>query len=121
MIIPEPHIIPGDEKQSEFWYTDYLTTLFRASQNLQLTSRDGAIQNGDKAGNLSAQFVVYTSNGTANTEDTVSHTLGRVPVGYITVLQDKAAVVYDSGTDWTETAMYLKTSVATVTQTLLVF
>lgn len=121
MILSEPRLIPEGTENPEFWLNDQLTTLFQAAQNLALTSRDGAIQNNDKAGNLSAVYCVFTSNGTANTEDTVAHTLGRIPTGYIVVDQDKAAIVYDSATAHTTSTLYLKTNVATVAWKLLVF
>ncbi len=121
MILPEPTIIPEGTANPEFWYNDQLQSLFFAAANLQLTSRDGAIQNNDKAGNLSAVYCVFTSNGTANTQDTVPHTLGRIPLGYIVVEQDKAGTVYDGGTTFTDTNLYLKTTVASVAWKLLVF
>jgi len=121
VILSEPTIIPEGTENPVFWYNDQLTQLFQAAQNLQLTSRDGAIQQDDKAGNLSAVYCVYTSNGTANTEDAVSHSLGRIPSGYMVVRQDKAGIVYDSGTTFTDTKLYLKVSVASVALTLLVF
>ena len=121
-IIPEPMIIPPNDPNPEFWYNDQLVQLFNAMMNLGLTSRDGVIQNGDKAGNLSGTYVVYTSNGAANTEDAVPHSLGRVPVGYFAVRQDKASgEPYDSGTTFTNTTIYLKSPVASVAWTLLVF
>jgi hypothetical protein len=120
-ILAEPTIIPEGDPNSDFWYNSQLQQLFFAAQNLQLTSRDGAIQNNDKAGNLSGVYCVFTSNGAANTEDAVPHTLGRIPLGYIVVHQDKAAVVYDSGTAFTDTKLYLKSSAASVAWTLLVF
>lgn len=71
--------------------------------------------------NLDVSTVSVTSNGSANTEDAFAHTLGRIPVGYLVVNQDKAASVYASGTTWTKTTIYLKTSVATVALKLRVF
>lgn len=65
--------------------------------------------------------ITLTSNGTANTEDTVVHDLGRVPRGFLVIKQDKAASVYDSGTAWTQSRIYIKTSVATVALTLWIF
>lgn len=120
-ILAEPVIIPEGTSNPEFWYNDQLSRMFQSIQNLLLTSRDGTIQDDDKAGNLSAVYVVFTSNGTANTEDTVSHELGRTPVGYIPVKQDKAAVLYDGTTAATSTNIYWKSSAATVAWTVLIF
>ena len=70
---------------------------------------------------LDIYIVSYTSNGTANTEDAVAHGLKRVPLGFIVCSQDKAGVVYASGTAHTATNLYLKNSVATVATKLIVF
>ena len=120
-ILSEPVLIPEGTENPEFWFNDQLAQLFFSAQNLMLTSRDGAIQDGDKAGNLSGVWVVFTSNGTANTEDAVTHSLGRVPLGYRPAKQDKSAVLYDSGTAFTDTTIYWKSSATTVAWTVLVF
>lgn len=121
MILPEPTLMPDGTENPEFWMNSQLQQIFFASQNLSLTSRDGAIQQGDKAGNLSAVFVVFTSNGTANTEDSVTHTLGRIPRGYIPVSQNKSAVLYESGTAFTSSKIYLKSTAVSVAWIVLVF
>ena len=68
-----------------------------------------------RAGNLDAQYVdVYTPG--ADTEFAVPHGLGRKPIGYDVVRQDKACSVYDSsGGSWGNNIMYLKCDVANVT------
>lgn len=70
---------------------------------------------------LDVDLVSYTSNAIANTEDTVAHDLKRVPLGFIVYSQDKAGVVYWSGTAHTATNLFLKNSVATVATKLIVF
>ena len=120
-ILGEPIPCDPDDPLATYHQDEYLRQLYMTSQNLSLTQRDGAIQNYDKAGNLSAKHVVFTSNGVANTEDTIPHKLGRVPVGYVVVKQDKAGIVYDGGTDFTTTNIYLKSSVASVAWILMVY
>lgn len=120
-ILGEPIPCDPDDPLATYHQDEYLRQLYMTSQNLSLIQRDGPIQNWDKAGNLSGKYVVFTSNGAANTEDAVPHKLGRVPVGYIVVKQDKAGIVYDGGTSWTTANLYLKTSVASVAWTLMVF
>lgn len=117
----EPPIIPAGTPNAEFWYNDQLQQMFQSMQNLFLTSRDGAIQNTDKAGNLSAVYAVFTSNAVANTEDAVAHVLGRTPLGYFVVSQNKAGTLYDSTTAATGTTIYWKSSVASVAWVVLVF
>ena len=120
-LLGEPNPVSNDDPLATYHQDEYLRQLYMVSQNLSLTQRDGPIQNWDKAGNLSAKYVVFTSNGAANTEDAIPHKLGHVPVGYVVVAQDKAGIVYDSGTDFTTTTIYLKSSVASVAWTLMVF
>lgn len=120
-LITEPIPFEENDPNVEFLYLNQLQRIVSAANFLSLTSRDGAIQQGDKAGNLNAVWVVFTSNGTANTEDTVPHTLGRVPFGFLASCPDKAAVIYNGTTAWTTSNIYVKTSVATVAWKLLVF
>ena len=114
IVLQEPIPIPPDTPNAAFFYNQQLAMLFQGLRNLSFTQRDGAIQHNDKAGNLDAKWVVFTSNGTANTEDAITHALGRVPVMILAAVPDKAARLYDSGTTWTSTTIYLKTNVATV-------
>lgn len=68
--------------------------------------------------NIEGQWQTYTSNAVANTEDTLGHTIGSIPLGVIVVSQDKAGSLYQgptTGTAWTSTNIYLKCSVASVT------
>lgn len=83
---------------------------------------DGSISNQEKSENLDGQFIVLTSNG-ADVETTIPHTLGRVPVGYIVVSQNKASSLYHASTDtaWTNENIYLKSSIETTTYTILIF
>ena len=93
-------------------FNNDLITLFTAFQR-RVRFGDGTAGHSE---NIDGEFVTYTSNGTANTEDTVSHTLGSIPIGYIVIKQDKGSSVYEGGTSWTTSNIYLKqtgTSVAT--------
>lgn len=62
--------------------------------------------------NVDAAVVSYTSNATPDTEDTVAHTLGKIPTYFIVGDIDKGGVVYRSGTTFTSTNIYLKCTVA---------
>ena len=72
-------------------------------------------------GNLYGQVKIYTTNAVANNEDTVAHTLGRAPIGFLILNRDKAGVVYDGGTAWTATNIYLKCDTASTTVTIWIF
>ncbi len=80
--------------------------------------RFGEGTTGTRGENISGEFVTYTSNGSVDTEDTIAHTIGAVPIGYIVIKQDKAGSLYDSGTSWTDSNVYLKCDVASVTFSL---
>jgi len=121
MLVPEPIPIEEGAEDAEFIYMLQLRDVVQVARSLSLTSRDGAIQNFDKAGNLNAVWSVFTSNGTANTEDAIPHTLGRIPLGAIISVPDKAAILYRGSTVWTATTVYFKTSVATVAWKVLLF
>lgn len=121
MLVPEPIPIAEGAENAEFIYTAQLRDVVQVARALSLTSRDGAIQNFDKAGNFNGVWSVFTSNGTANTEDAIPHTLGRVPLGALVSLPDKAAILYRGSTTWTTTTVYFKTSVATVAWKVMLF
>jgi hypothetical protein len=120
-LLGEPVPVSQDDPLALYHQDEYLRQLFITSQNLALTQRNGAIQNNDKAGNLAGKYVVFTSNGVANTEDAVPHALGAIPTGYIVVNQNQSAVLYDGTTPWTKTIIYLKSSAASTLWTVLVF
>lgn len=76
--------------------------------------------NGTDVENVRGAWVTYTSNAVANTEDTVPHGLAVVPIGFIVIRRDKAGVVYDGGTSWTNSNLYLKCSTASTVITMFV-
>jgi hypothetical protein len=83
---------------------------------------DGDISNGEKGENIDGVFLVFTSLG-ADAQNTIAHSLDRVPSGYIVVSQNKAGSLYHALTDtaWTSSNIYLKSSVATVIYTIFIF
>ncbi len=72
--------------------------------------------NSDSNGeNIDGQWKVISDTGTINTEFSLSHSLGSIPVGYLVTKINKGGVIYDSGTAWTSTNIYLKCSAANAT------
>ncbi len=71
--------------------------------------------------NLGGNVVTYTTNATANTQDTVAHGLPYTPRGYLVINKSEAVDLYDGGTTWTSTDIYLKATVASVDVTMIVF
>lgn len=61
-----------------------------------------------------------TTPGVANTEFNISHNLGRIPDGFLLLLQDQAAIFYKGVTAWTTLLVYLKCNVATVNYTIII-
>jgi len=70
--------------------------------------------------NIAGQFQTFTSNIAADTEDTVAHTLGIIPIGYIVTDISKGGVVYHDpgGTAWDSTDVYFKTTIASAVVTV---
>lgn len=73
------------------------------------------------ADNMDEREISFTSSGTPNAENTVAHTLGKIPSGFIVVNRDKAAHLYKGSTVWTTTSIYLKSDIATVAFKILVY
>ena len=64
--------------------------------------------------------ISFTSNGVADTETTVAHSLGRVPTGVYVYEQDKAGSLYKSKA-FDANNIYMKSDVATVAFKVIVF
>jgi hypothetical protein len=79
--------------------------------------RFGPGTSGNDGENIYGQWVTFTTS-TADTEVTVPHTCGVVPVGYLVTKVNKGGVIYDSGTAWTSTNIYIKCSTANTIVTL---
>lgn len=73
------------------------------------------------ADNMDAAVVSYVTNAVPDTEDAVAHGLGRVPTYFAVVDRDKGGVVYRSGTAFTKTTVYLKTTVAGAAVKVILF
>ena len=71
--------------------------------------------------NHDAKMVTFTSSGTPDVENTVPHSLGKIPSGYLVYSRDKAATLYDGATAWTKTDIYLKANVATTVFKIIIF
>jgi hypothetical protein len=85
------------------------------------TALDGVLNGGLRIDeNFDGEIVSYSSNAIANTQDTVIHGLGKIPVGFLVIDIDKGGVVYRSATS-DETNLYLKCSTATTAVTLFIF
>lgn len=68
-----------------------------------------------------AKKITYKSNATADTEDAVTHNLGRVPDGFFVTSIDKGGQVYMSNKPSTAEKIYLKCSSAAANVSLTLF
>jgi hypothetical protein len=71
--------------------------------------------------NIKGEWIDYTTNAIANTEDTIPHNLGEIPKGWIEFSRDKAGVLYKGPTAWTASDIYLKNSLASVAVRIFVY
>jgi hypothetical protein len=107
-----------DKQQPEDYIKDVDKDLINLFTVLKGRVAFGSGSDGAKGENISGEFQVYTSNAVADTEDTIAHTLGAVPIGFIVINIDKGGVVYDGGTAWTSSNIYLKCSTTSTNITL---
>jgi len=68
-----------------------------------------------------SQSLSVSDTGNADTEFSVTHHLGRVPAGFLLTKSDAACAVYDSGTTWTNSLIYLKCNAANAAIEITVF
>jgi hypothetical protein len=108
IILPKPQ-----DKQDEDLYNVLTTFVFSVTKIL-----NGGILFQD---NFDCKLVSFTSNATPDTEDTIAHGLGRTPTGYLIYSKDKAGILYDGGTAFDATNLYLKCNVASVALKIIVF
>ena len=68
-----------------------------------------------------SESLTVADSGSADAEFSITHHLDRTPIGFIATKSDAACSVYDSGTTWTTTTIYLKCDAANVALTITVF
>jgi hypothetical protein len=71
--------------------------------------------NGTALDNMQGRWVNVVTPVAPDTDFTVAHSLGRIPVGFITVQVDKAGVIYLGTVAATTTDLTLKCSAASTT------
>jgi len=74
----------------------------------------------DEDMNFDGQKVAATSPAIPNTEFAISHSLGRVPIGFTFLGGSNQGVVYRSTTPWTKTQIFLKETQGTNVFTILI-
>ena len=92
-----------DQHWRRVWEDVYKLTNRNISFGTQVNGQDQ---------NIAGAMVEIANTGAANTQFTVTHNLGRVPLFYDVKYLNVAGTIYDSGTVWTATSIYLKCSIA---------
>ena len=83
----------------------------------------GSGTNGDSTQNMDGYWAVnVVTPGTPDTEFSVTYSLykGRTAIGFDVKRNNTSGAVYDSGTPWSPSTIFLKCSVASATVTLFV-
>lgn len=92
------------------------------SLNDQHSNLDAILNRGISfSDNVDCVFKTFTSSATPDAENTVAHTLGKVPTGYLVYSVNKAAVVYKGSTSWSASNIYLKVNVASTEVKVIIF
>jgi hypothetical protein len=96
---------------------DLIRVLDERDSNLKaILDRGGSFDD-----NMDVRRVSVVSHVTPGTEFSVAHTLGKVPLGYITAGQNAAGSVRDGTTSNTATTLFLKSDASSATFRLIVF
>lgn len=110
--------LPPDQR-SELSQFDDLMLRFNDEQETKLDSvLNGGLNFSENFEGVSVSFI---SSATPDAENTVPHSMGKIPTGFIVTGLDKGAIVYNGSTAFTDSNIYLKVNVATVAVTVFVF
>ena len=74
----------------------------------------------DTSQNISGAWATGTTPVTPGTQFAVTHNLGRVPVGFDVKRINMAGTIYDSGTPWTATQIFVESNVASAIFSLFI-
>ena len=106
--------LAGLDTKAMVTFEDVRRSLDKFNTNL-LKLLNGGLQAVDNVDSIS---YAIADSGAADTEIAITHDLGRVPVDVRIKVQDAASIIYDSGTTWTITKVYIKCDTANVAMTL---
>jgi hypothetical protein len=70
--------------------------------------------------NLMGKWISYTTNSTKDTEDTLTHNLGAIPIGFILLKPPTSGAINRGATTWTTSRLYLQCSAAAQTAEIFV-
>lgn len=87
------------------------------NQQVSFGSQSGTNNEADR--NIQCSKAQGTTPSTANTEFSVTHNLGRIPVTFFGHV-NQSGTLYKSTTAWTKTTIYLKCSAASASYSLVI-
>lgn len=104
------------------WQKQFVNMLRRIYERLARVV-NGQISFGDgiNADNIDGVWASSTTPGVANTDFTVTHNLGRIPVGYIPVTKSAATDVYTGSVAATATQLTLRATGTNVSVKCFIF
>lgn len=104
------------------WNPSFATMLGKMWRNLISTVVNGHIGFGDGVlrDNIDGSWISVVSPVTPDTDFTVTHNLGRIPVGYLTMSSDKANSLYTGSVVATSSQLTLRCNVASAALKLFI-
>lgn len=105
-----PHFDPSNLEKDEF----------RRIVSILLNAITSILNGGAVFSDNFSQSTQSVTFGAANTEVTVNHNIGRIPVGYLVLGNDSAATIYNGTTAFSAQAIFLRAS-APCTATIMLF
>lgn len=112
-----PVLISGDFNKLRQFDKDLIAALNANSLNMK-GILDAGISIKD---NMDMVTATVLSDATPGVEFSLSHKLGKVPIGYIVVGQDGAGSIFDGTTTNTKTDVYFKSDAVSITFRLLLY
>lgn len=80
------------------------------------------LSNTDASKNIVGYWALnLVTPATANSQFSIAHSLGYVPIGFHVVNKNTSCDLYASGTAWTSSEVFLKCTVASATVNLFIF
>lgn len=128
MNVTQKVFLAGGDKDVERAFSaadQILADLFRVINALDF----GTIEDGAPAANFNGRWLLYTTNGVANTDDTKRHKLGRVPVSFLQFERpnktgetpNSGQVYWGTGPSATDLTVTLRCTVASKQVYVLIF
>lgn len=70
--------------------------------------------------NIQGYKAMGTTPATPNTQFSINHSLGRIPIGFLVISLNAVATIYAGTTAWTSTTIYLACNQSSVAYSLIV-